>query len=40
MFYRQCINDMDRLISSPKDFKHQEYKDDIRELPQVEHGDK
>ena len=29
---------MDRLISSPKDVKHQEQKDDILELPKVEHG--
>lgn len=39
MNQHQCKNDMDRLISSPKDVKHQEWKDDIREWPQVEYGD-
>ena len=40
MNYHQCKNDMYRLISSPKgcQSKHQERKDDIREWPQVEHG--
>ena len=38
MNYRQCKNDMARLISS-KNVHHQEWKDDIREWPQVEHVD-
>ena len=31
MNYRQCKNDMARLISSPQNAHHQEWKDDIRE---------
>ena len=39
MKYHQCKNDMAQLISSQKDVLHQEWKDDIREWPQVEHVD-
>lgn len=35
----QCKKDTDRMISSPKDVKTGEWKDDIREWPQVEYGD-
>lgn len=35
----QCKKDTDRMISSQKDVKTGEWKDDIREWPQVEYGD-
>lgn len=35
----QCKKDTNWIISSPKDVKTDEWKDDIREWPQLEYGD-